>query len=493
MATSDPTLTKRPKTDNDSVAVAAVTTVVSSPSSSLPSLPSSLPSQKATPSITTTTTTTTSPRSIVTWNCNGFVTRCKYNVPELHLLQNKTNQPDMICLQEARLKAKSSTCRGEPMASELNGPVENVLNTVFNEYIPYWSLADSRYAGTLTLLHHKFQTSVQVAYSLDSAMDLLLKHYELTRDQVVGVKASISSSQTKDNNSAGATPKKQQQQQKSISSFFKATAPSSSTKRPSSSNKRPRTTSRKQQQQQQHQEEGRFQFFLFPDKDIVQTYVPNHGMKMEKWEKRKQWDLEVLEFVQQRQLILDHVAKTTDNDNNNNHHHHHHHRTLLWCGDLNVAHTYMDGTDWKKTQNGGEFYEWWTDESKCIIKNKKNVDYYDDDTKSKDPQYVGMPSFTPAERTRFSRFLQIGKLVDVWRQLHPHPCENWNAPHWTWRGHPGPKSPYANRGQRLDYFLLSESDTERVESCRIMGTGNHKGLFCGSDHCVSLLVLKENE
>jgi exonuclease III len=309
----------------------------------------------------------------------------------------------------------------------------------------------------------------------------------LTRDKVVGLKASICSSQTNNTTGTPSTKKKKPAaQQKSISSFFKATAASSKP----SSKKRPRTSAAAVAaagQQQHHHEEGRFQFFMFADKDIVQTYVPNHGMKMEKWEKRKQWDLQVLEFVQQRQQILEHVTnmKATSDDNNK-------HRTLLWCGDLNVAHTYMDGTHWKKKQTAADdqCYEWWTDESKCIIQKKNKAANDDDDSDDKgpkDPQYVGMPSFTPAERTRFICFLKRGKLVDVWRCLHPDPCDNWNAPHWTWRG----KGPvYGNKGQRLDYFLLSESDTERVESCRILGTGNHKGLFCGSDHCASLLVLK---
>ncbi|KAL3935521.1 MAG: hypothetical protein SGBAC_008979 [Bacillariaceae sp.] len=331
--------------------------------------------------------------------------------------------------------------------------------------------------------------NVQVAYTVDSAIDVLLKHYDLTRD-TVGLLLKVICTQQQNTASSTSKPVQQpQQQQKSISSFFKVTAAASN----KPSNKRPRSLGQQQQQQQRHHAEGRFQFFLFPGKDIIQTYVPNHGMKMEKWDKRKEWDLEVLQFVQQRQQILEYASnnKKTSTIHNN------HHRTLLWCGDLNVAHKYMDGTHWENRSvqttttpataaaaaKGPHdlFYEWWRDEPKCIIDKKhKHI--------PKAPEYVGMPSFTLAERTRFKCFLKKGRLVDVWREKHPDPCQNWNAPHWTWRGL-GPV--YGNKGQRLDYFLLSKEDMERVESCRILGTGNRKGLFCGSDHCVSMLVLKE--
>lgn len=54
-------------------------------------------------------------------------------------------------------------------------------------------------------------------------------------------------------------------------------------------------------------------------------------------------------------------------------------------------------------------------------------------------------------------------------------------------------SKYEGKGQRLDYFLLSPSSLMKdvVESCDILGYGaSREGLFCGSDHCATMLRLK---
>lgn len=414
------------------------------------------------------TTSKSSPTSIVTWNCNGFIPRCKYNPDLLQTLLEETKEPDMICIQEARVKASSCSNRGTPQTSEYKGAVETVLRTTFRNYQPYWSLADTRYAGTLTLIHKRLSDRPKVAFSVDAAIDLLLEKHQLERSQVdfpLIIQPKAENSGNDDNKNAKQT---------SIQSFFakKVTAATIN------------TTNTKTVKQTEHQEEGRFQFFAFSNMDVLQTYVPNHGMKPEKWEKRKQWDLQLEQFLRQRKRLLGNESC----------------RPLLWCGDLNVAHCYSDGTHWSPrnatattTANDGttstnSIYEWWTDEKKCLVLHSKPTT-----TAKKDPQYVGMPSFTPAERTRFSKLLEVGNLVDVWRQLHPTPSRNWDAdPHWTWKGI---GKLYGNRGQRLDYFLLhttasSVSTKEVVESCEILGYGDRKGLFCGSDHCVSLLKLR---
>lgn len=60
-----------------------------------------------------------SPSSIVTWNCNGFVSRCKYNIQEMQQLVEETNFPDCFCLQEVRLKALSPTERDKMQKGDL--------------------------------------------------------------------------------------------------------------------------------------------------------------------------------------------------------------------------------------------------------------------------------------------------------------------------------------------------------------------------------------
>eukprot|EP00980_Cylindrotheca_fusiformis_P018666 scaffold6219_cov146-Cylindrotheca_fusiformis.AAC.1 len=373
------------------------------------------------------------PTSIVTWNCNGFIPRCKYNFNDMKHMLEETDQPDMICIQEARIQASSKNNRGTPaLASSSSeyqkggGPVvEKVLNSnIFRNYTPYWSLADTRYAGTLTLIHQRIisknKQPIEVRYSFDSAIDWLLQQYQQTRDQHQFRRIDDDDNDDDNDHNHDTTTrpklstKKQQQRQTSIHSFFKATSTTS-----------PSKEHRKQQQQQpcRHHKEGRFQYFAFTGLDIMQTYVPNHGTKPEQWERRKRWDLQMEEFLQQRRTIAAN-------------------RPLLWCGDLNVAHMYADGTHWKRiplTKDGSlrtsssRIYEWWTDERKCMSFSNNNNNNH------KDPQFVGMPSFTPIERSRFTKLLQVGQFVDVWRKLHPtttttDSIPNWDKdPYWTWK------------------------------------------------------------
>jgi exonuclease III len=276
-----------------------------------------------------------------------------------------------------------------------------------------------------------------VAFSTQSAIDLLLIKYKLTR---AGVGIPEMTLPTK---------------QASIKSFF--------------------CSSNENTSQQQHNEQGRFQFFLLDDIDIIHTYVPNHGTKPESYARRKEWDDAMLQFVTNRLLILQ-KAKAT-------------YRQLLWAGDMNVAHDYRDGTHWSNTN--GMIQEWWTDERKCF-------------SRPGDPNraacHRGMPSFTPAERTRFEAILKQGQLTDIWRELHPDGStthlhlSTWERPDWTWRGHPGKnkKGKYEGTGQRLDYFLTSNIAMDSVEECEILGYGsNREGLFCGSDHCAVKLQLRK--
>jgi exonuclease III len=399
----------------------------------------------------------------------GFTSRAKWDADKLRKLLIETDYPDMICLQEARLKAFNRQERSRPMPSEYQA-VKDAVEGIFEGYQPVWSLADTKYAGTLTLVHKRltFDRSSSTAFCTESAIDLMLKHFEVTRTQV-GLAESVSSSST----NKPKSPEKKAKQT-SMKSFFapQKTTTTNTTKHPSSTAK--------------HHPEGRFQFFCFGTMDVLQTYVPNNGTKQESFKKRRDWDGQVLQFLKDRRKILQHVNLEQ--------------RPFLWCGDLNVAKEYTDGTHWQQREDG-KIYEWWTDEAKCFVGGKA-----DTGCDPKRPEDVGMPSFTPAERQRLREMLQTGDLVDVWRELHPNgavtdpkPSSMWDRPNYTWRGHLGKTGGYAakyqGKGQRLDYFLLSPSKLlESAESCEILGYGEQReGLFCGSDHCASLLKLRDHE
>jgi exonuclease III len=440
------------------------------------------------------------PRSFVTWNCNGLTSRCCFNLVDLNRLLDETNKPDMICMQEVRLAAIGpiGRQRGIPKkddAKKKNSKQHksvketlNVVQSVFGEYQPFWSLSDKMYSGTVTLIHQRCLLEASIsdfaAFTPQSAIDLMLRRLGKTRQDCGLSKPS---------------PTKKPQQT-CLASFF---APN-------------------KQADSDHDAEGRFQFFFFPDMDVVHTYVPNNGTEEKSFQRRRNWDEDLLQFWKDRKQVLDSCGiekasssgSTADVSKD---------RKLLWCGDLNVARDYRDGTHWERRPARGpsttapEIYEWWTDESRCLAQDslQKNP------TRNKKPENVGMPSFTPAERSRFNEMIREANLCDVWRELHPNGATTlrkidrkddsgstttttttttttsnpWDLPNYTWRGAAAIKSggrpaKYEGRGQRLDYFLISPYNRFSVENCEILGQGERKeGLFCGSDHCaVSLRI-----
>ena len=475
----------------------------------------------------------TYPTSFVTWNCNGkcwgyiayfvtllatesaisyvvycglcegFTSRTQWDRNHLERLLRETDYPDVICMQEVRLKATSPSLRGKPLDSEYLGSVKEVLETLFQDYNKYWSLADTRYSGTLTLLHKRLQfvgSEDTVAFTPESAIRLLLKQHNLTRKEVgLDVGADRASKEISNNQQDESSPKKNKRQT-SVTSFF--SVKKSPTKTEASSSKSNSC------QFLEHNEEGRFQFFFFPNMDVMQTYVPNNGMKEDSFKKRRQWDKQMKDFFVARGKILKSAAERNGAPLSSGKEYK---RPILWCGDLNVARDYRDGTHWKQKEDG-TIEEWWTDESKCLVASDKKASATN---QAKSWEDTGIPSFTPSERRRCEDLIQTADLVDIWRELHPNGvnvqpgmpssgdcstfCTDWEMPNFTWRGHLAKsgayQAKYQGKGQRLDYFLLSPSSFVRkesvVESCEILGYGEQRlGLFCGSDHCASLLRLK---
>lgn len=520
------------------------------------------------------------PTTFVTWNCNGFTSRSKYDSDQLSRLVEQTQSPDMIFIQEARLKSSGSLFhqRGKPQDSELYGNgdggsnVNDVLNSVFSDYVPVWSLSDTKYAGTLSLLHRRLFTERSVssipitgvsmtefkkdpssfaAFSPQSAIDLLLQKLKKTRKEF-GLMTSTMSTTTvpstrEDQNVRQSSLKsyfsvakkegegnvsfkncvaKKKTQQTSLRSFFSpkksrldpiVNQEEGSASQPTSSISS-QITIPQRLTLPRHHPEGRFQFFCFPDMDVLQTYVPNNGTKNESFEKRRQWDEGILKFIKDRKTILSSVTNGTSpslpslGDFSTD-------RPILWCGDLNVAADYRDGSHWERRSSDRSIYEWWKDESKCFVKSDNKGS-----GQKKRLEDTGIPSFTDAERSRFLEIVNEGDFCDVWRALYPNGDNTdkkgssiWELPNYTWRGHLARgnyAAKYQGKGQRLDYFLLApakhvvqKTDMEQagvrgggkngshlqlmtVESCKILGYGEKReGLFCGSDHCAVQLQL----
>lgn len=114
-------------------------------------------------------------------------------------------------------------------------------------------------------------------------------------------------------------------------------------------------------------------------------------------------------------------------------------KPVVFCGDLNVAHKPID------------------------LKNPKTNE--------------GNAGFTPQERERMDVLLASG-YVDTFRHFHPEETGAYSW--WSYMFHARER----NTGWRIDYFIVSQALTDRLESACI-----HPEIF-GSDHCPVELIMK---
>ena len=114
-------------------------------------------------------------------------------------------------------------------------------------------------------------------------------------------------------------------------------------------------------------------------------------------------------------------------------------KPVIFCGDLNVAHKEIDLKNPKT--------------------NRKNA------------------GFTDEERAKFTELVNDG-FIDTFRYFYPEMegIYSW----WSYRF----KAREKNAGWRIDYFMVSNSLKDRLESAKI-----HTEIY-GSDHCPMELVLK---
>ncbi|XP_021690973.2 DNA-(apurinic or apyrimidinic site) endonuclease isoform X2 [Hevea brasiliensis] len=115
------------------------------------------------------------PLKFITWNANSFLLRVKTNWPEFSKFISSLD-PDVIAIQEVRMPAAGS--KGAPKnPGELKDDTSSsreekqilmraLSSPPFGNYRIWWSLADSKYAGTALLVKKCYQP-IKVSFSLD--------------------------------------------------------------------------------------------------------------------------------------------------------------------------------------------------------------------------------------------------------------------------------------------------------------------------------------
>jgi exodeoxyribonuclease-3 len=159
-----------------------------------------------------------------------------------------------------------------------------------------------------------------------------------------------------------------------------------------------------------HDLEGRVITLEYPTFFLVNVYVPNSKRDLSRLEYRsKQWDVDFLKYLKSLEVK----------------------KPVIFCGDLNVAHTEIDLTY-----------------PKANVKNH---------------------GFTAEERAGFDHIVEAG-FVDTFREFEKGPGQ------YTWWS-PFNNSRERNVGWRIDYFLISPALRPQLKKSYILGEVK------GSDHC----------
>ena len=162
--------------------------------------------------------------------------------------------------------------------------------------------------------------------------------------------------------------------------------------------------------QAEHDTEGRIITLEFAAFHLVNVYTPNSQRGLTRLDYRMQWENAFRQYV-----------KSLDAS-----------KSVIICGDMNVAHAEIDLRNPKA--------------------NRKNA------------------GFTPEEREKMTALLEAG-FADTFRRLHPDAegAYSW----WSYRSDARAR----NIGWRIDYFLVSERLMPHVADASILPE------IPGSDHC----------
>ena len=160
---------------------------------------------------------------------------------------------------------------------------------------------------------------------------------------------------------------------------------------------------------EEHDKEGRIITLEFEKFYLVTNYTPNAKRELERLEYRMEWEDEIRNYLLKLKKI----------------------KSVIMCGDLNVAHEEID------------------------LKNPKTN--------------KGNAGFTNEERGKMTELLNAG-FIDSFRYLYPQKVEySW----WSYMGHAREK----NVGWRIDYFIVSKSIENKIKEATIYPE------IMGSDHC----------
>ncbi len=159
----------------------------------------------------------------------------------------------------------------------------------------------------------------------------------------------------------------------------------------------------------EHDREGRVLTAEYADYFLVNVYVPNSQRELTRLAYRQRWDRAFLRYLRRLEAR----------------------KPVVFCGDLNVAHTEMD-----------------------LAHPKANVRNH---------------GFTPEERAGFGALIRAG-FIDTFREFEK------GGGHYTWWSQmTGARA--RNVGWRIDYFLISAALRPRLRSAFI------RPEVPGSDHC----------
>jgi len=167
---------------------------------------------------------------------------------------------------------------------------------------------------------------------------------------------------------------------------------------------------------EEHDNEGRVLTAEFAEYFLVNVYVPNSKRELTRLPYRQQWDKDFLKYLKKLEKK----------------------KPVIFCGDLNVAHTEID-----------------------LANPKANVKNH---------------GFTPEERAGFTTFVESG-FVDTFREF-----ERGGGHYSWWSPMGGARS--RNVGWRLDYFLVSAALRPELKRAFIQPH------IMGSDHCPVGIQLK---
>ena len=166
----------------------------------------------------------------------------------------------------------------------------------------------------------------------------------------------------------------------------------------------------------EHDTEGRLITLEFPGFYFVCCYTPNAQDGLKRLDYRMKWEDDLREYL---------ISLKKD-------------KTVIYTGDLNVAHNEID------------------------LKNPK--------------ANRGNAGFSDEEREKFSLLLDSG-FTDSFRYLYPdlEGAYSW----WSYRFQARQK----NAGWRIDYFIVSDEAKDKIKEAKI-----HSEIF-GSDHCPVELII----